>query len=113
MPPDTLSRTRFAVALDHEKPYRHVLTYTCTYPLLLFFAYAQVMLEDRGYGYMFKVLEDARSRFALEDYGLSQTSLEQVFLHFATAQHDDEMEREGHFKATAATALRPVGVTRL
>lgn len=35
--------------------------------------------------------------FGLEDYGLSQTSLDQIFIQFAAHQHDDEAEREGRF----------------
>jgi hypothetical protein len=46
---------------------------------------------------MFALLETCSRRFELEDYSLSQTSLEQVFLRFAQEQHSDEMEREGHF----------------
>jgi ATP-binding cassette subfamily A (ABC1) protein 3 len=46
---------------------------------------------------MFTLLEEARRNFNLEDYSLSQTSLEQVFLRFAAEQHTDELEREGIF----------------
>ena len=34
--------------------------------------------ENRGWAYMFNTLENARTRFKLEDYGLSEPSLEQV-----------------------------------
>lgn len=37
---------------------------------------------------MFGIMEEARRRFSVEDYALSQTSLEQVFLSFARQQAD-------------------------
>jgi hypothetical protein len=51
---------------------------------------------------MFQVLERARASFGLEDYGLSETSLEQIFLQFASEQHRDEAEREGVFATSPA-----------
>eukprot|EP00730_Choanoeca_flexa_P008671 TRINITY_DN12519_c2_g1_i12.p1 TRINITY_DN12519_c2_g1~~TRINITY_DN12519_c2_g1_i12.p1 ORF type:complete len:1527 (+),score=451.98 TRINITY_DN12519_c2_g1_i12:2-4582(+) len=52
---------------------------------------------------MFTLLEQARAEFQLEDYSLSQTSLEQVFLRFAAEQHVDEAEREGEFGMSLAS----------
>lgn len=37
---------------------------------------------------MFGIMQDAKHRFNIEDYSLSQTSLEQVFLAFAKQQRD-------------------------
>ena len=65
---------------------------------------AQILGETRGYNYMFQILEQARVSFGLEDYGLSETSLEQVFLQFASEQHRDEAEREGVFAASTASS---------
>ena len=53
---------------------------------------------------MFTLLEEARRNFNVEDYSLSQTSLEQVFLRFAAEQHTDELEREGIFRSLDSTA---------
>jgi len=64
----------------------------------------RILGETRGYNYMFQILEQARVSFGLEDYGLSETSLEQVFLQFASEQHRDEAEREGVFAASTASS---------
>ena len=57
---------------------------------------------------MFTLLEEARRNFNVEDYSLSQTSLEQVFLRFAAEQHTDEMEREGVFQTrSSSSAVAP------
>lgn len=37
---------------------------------------------------MFRAMERARGEFSLQDYSVSQTSLEEVFLDFAKHQHD-------------------------
>lgn len=41
---------------------------------------------------MFGIMEEARRRFSVEDYALSQTSLEQVFLSFARQQADADTD---------------------
>lgn len=66
----------------------------------------QIVNERRGWAYMFQVLENARNYFQLEDYGLSQTTLDQVFLQFASHQHDDEKEREGIFNESPRRGSR-------
>jgi ATP-binding cassette subfamily A (ABC1) protein 3 len=46
-----------------------------------------------GLATLFAAIEDVRERFSIEDYSVSQTTLEQVFLNFARAQrppNDDE-----------------------
>eukprot|EP00055_Hartaetosiga_balthica_P016967 m.110165 g.110165 ORF g.110165 m.110165 type:complete len:1869 (+) comp9218_c2_seq1:80-5686(+) len=57
----------------------------------------KVVTEDHSWAFMFRVLEEAKHKFDLEDYGISEVSLEEVFVHFAAEQHSDEMEREGVF----------------
>lgn len=39
---------------------------------------------------MFGMMEVAKRKFNIEDYSLSQTSLEQVFLAFAKHQHEEQ-----------------------
>lgn len=57
-----------------------------------------------SWGHMFAQLQLANERFRLEDFSLSQTSLEQVFLRFAEAQHSDEGERVGIFGGASAAS---------
>ncbi len=42
---------------------------------------------------MFQLMENAKDKFNIEDYSLSQTSLEQVFLSFAKQQREEKIER--------------------
>eukprot|EP00043_Microstomoeca_roanoka_P008399 m.80908 g.80908 ORF g.80908 m.80908 type:complete len:1735 (+) comp14227_c0_seq1:159-5363(+) len=52
----------------------------------------QVTLElsgERKWSYVFQVLEEAKQRFEITDYSVSQTTLEQVFLRFAKHQFDE------------------------
>lgn len=39
-------------------------------------------------------MEEAKIKFNIEDYSLSQTSLEQVFLSFAKLQREEKKERK-------------------
>eukprot|EP00043_Microstomoeca_roanoka_P013498 m.132210 g.132210 ORF g.132210 m.132210 type:complete len:1829 (+) comp15771_c0_seq2:231-5717(+) len=55
----------------------------------------RIEAETRSWSYMFSKLEEAKTRFNLDDYGLSQVSLEQVFLRFAAEQHEDAGLRNG------------------
>lgn len=41
------------------------------------------------WSHMFAVMEEAKRLFSVEDYAISQTSLEQVFLSFARQQAED------------------------
>ncbi|XP_037025654.1 ATP-binding cassette sub-family A member 3-like isoform X1 [Bradysia coprophila] len=41
---------------------------------------------------MFGLMEEAKLKFNIEDYSLSQTTLEQVFLSFAKLQHEEKRE---------------------
>lgn len=43
---------------------------------------------------MFGLMEEAKVKFNIEDYSLSQTTLEQVFLSFAKLQHEEKKERK-------------------
>ncbi|KAK3244858.1 hypothetical protein CYMTET_45550 [Cymbomonas tetramitiformis] len=45
-------------------------------------------LTDLSLSKAFRVLEDARSRHAFEDYSLSQPTLEQVFVSLTNKDHD-------------------------
>lgn len=55
----------------------------------------QVDHESRGWAYMFAKCAEAQQLFNLEDYSVSQTTLEQVFLEFAKFQlAEDTKEKE-------------------
>lgn len=49
--------------------------------------------SDLKWSTMFRLMEDAKNRLNIEDYSLSQTSLEQVFLSFAKQQQEEKIER--------------------
>ncbi|XP_004691780.1 PREDICTED: ATP-binding cassette sub-family A member 3-like [Condylura cristata] len=42
--------------------------------------------KDNSWGKVFGILEDAKEQYSLEDYSISQVTLEQVFLTFATPE---------------------------
>lgn len=44
---------------------------------------------------VFGIMERAKSTFNIEDYSVSQTTLEQVFINFARAQIDPKEEKTG------------------
>ncbi|XP_047570303.1 phospholipid-transporting ATPase ABCA3-like isoform X2 [Lutra lutra] len=43
--------------------------------------------EDNGWGKVFGILEEVKEKFSLEDYSISQITLEQVFLNFANPEN--------------------------
>ncbi|XP_059011321.1 phospholipid-transporting ATPase ABCA3-like [Mustela lutreola] len=43
--------------------------------------------EDNGWGKVFGILEEVKEKFSLEDYSISQITLEQVFLSFASPEN--------------------------
>uniref|UniRef100_A0A7N5P2D2 ATP-binding cassette sub-family A member 3-like n=1 Tax=Ailuropoda melanoleuca TaxID=9646 RepID=A0A7N5P2D2_AILME len=45
--------------------------------------------KDNGWGKVFGILEEAKEQFNLEDYSISQITLEQVFLTFATPENTE------------------------
>ncbi|XP_044771201.1 phospholipid-transporting ATPase ABCA3-like [Neomonachus schauinslandi] len=45
--------------------------------------------KDNGWGKVFGILEEAKEQFNLEDYSISQITLEQVFLAFATPENTE------------------------
>uniref|UniRef100_A0A452TZT2 ATP-binding cassette sub-family A member 3-like n=1 Tax=Ursus maritimus TaxID=29073 RepID=A0A452TZT2_URSMA len=45
--------------------------------------------KDNGWGKVFGILEEAKEKFNLEDYSISQITLEQVFLTFATPENTE------------------------
>ena len=47
-----------------------------------------------GVGGVFKVLEEAKANYDIEDYSVSQTSIEQVFLNFAREQRDGRVDTQ-------------------
>lgn len=49
--------------------------------------------SDLKWSTMFRLMEDAKVSLNIEDYSLSQTSLEQVFLSFAKLQTEETIER--------------------
>jgi hypothetical protein len=80
----------------------------------------QVDREDRGWSYLFARCAEAQSLFDLEDYSVSQTTLEQVFLEFAKHQLAEDTKakekvaalQRAHTpaaRASEAAALAPQG----
>lgn len=49
--------------------------------------------SDLKWSTMFRLMEEAKDKFDIEDYSLSQTSLEQVFLSFAKLQKEEKIEQ--------------------
>jgi len=47
----------------------------------------QVPIEEMTWSKIFGTIERAKKKYFLEDYSVSQTSLEQVFISFARPQH--------------------------
>ena len=45
--------------------------------------------ETQRWANLFAVLEEARAALNMEDYSISQTTLEQIFLDFAAEQNDE------------------------
>ena len=57
---------------------------------------------------LFDILSAWRNRFGLQDYSLSQTSLEQIFLQFASNQEDEDEDEDGKDAANIdATTTAP------
>ena len=50
----------------------------------------QLKDKDKSWAKVFAVMEQAKERFDIDDYSVSQTTLEQVFLNFARYQTEDE-----------------------
>ncbi|XP_071943840.1 phospholipid-transporting ATPase ABCA3-like [Antedon mediterranea] len=46
--------------------------------------------SDKTWANIFGIMEGAKDKFSIEDYSVSQTTLEQVFLNFARAQREDD-----------------------
>lgn len=61
------------------------------------------VVEEMPLARIFEVLEKATAAFGLQDYSVSQTTLEQVFITFAREQHDVE-QREADYRARRAPA---------
>ncbi|XP_054992770.1 phospholipid-transporting ATPase ABCA3-like [Sorex araneus] len=50
--------------------------------------------EDTSWGQLFETLEEVKDQYSLEDYSISQMTLEQIFLNFAVPEEiPDERER--------------------
>jgi ABC-type multidrug transport system ATPase subunit len=65
-------------------------------------------------GKMFKLFEDSKSALGIQEYSLSETSLEQIFIHFAQQQKEETgsvagLEREPSRAAAPATVACPQG----
>ena len=50
----------------------------------------RVPKEDKTIGYIFGLLEGQKETYAIAEYGVSQTSLEQIFQNFAQQSVDDK-----------------------
>lgn len=49
--------------------------------------------KDNSWAKVFGILEEAKKHFNLEDYSVSQITLEQVFLSFASLQNTEDDQR--------------------
>ena len=54
------------------------------------------LLGVRSWAYVFGKLEEAKEQFGLEDYSVSQTTLEQVFLDLIKEQKADDLQSAVH-----------------
>ncbi|XP_032184445.1 ATP-binding cassette sub-family A member 3-like isoform X1 [Mustela erminea] len=50
--------------------------------------------KDKSWGKVFGILEDAKEQFNLEDYSISQITLEQIFLAFASPENTEEGKKK-------------------
>uniref|UniRef100_A0A673U4Q7 ABC transporter domain-containing protein n=1 Tax=Suricata suricatta TaxID=37032 RepID=A0A673U4Q7_SURSU len=50
--------------------------------------------KDNSWGKVFGILEEAKEQFNLEDYAISQITLEQVFLIFANSENTEEKKKK-------------------
>ena len=83
--------------------------------MVIFQEYIHVHVRDVNmlWSSMFKIMEDIRDEFpAVEDYSISETSLEQVFISFAKNQKSNSFEHfvlynQGHFEGIPETTKRP------
>ena len=67
------------------------------------FTFGQVPSERLTWARIFGTMERAKKEYDIDDYSVSQTSLEQVFINFARAQHT---EREVDLTCAARCALQ-------
>ena len=61
---------------------------------LLFSLQYHIPKSTIGVGVVFKVLEEVKANYDIEDYSVSQTSIEQVFLNFAREQRDGRVDTQ-------------------
>lgn len=54
------------------------------------------LLGEKSWPFVFKTLEEAKNEFGLEDYSVSQTTLEQVFLDLVKDQQEDTLQSGVH-----------------
>ena len=54
--------------------------------------------ENQSWAHVFGSMERARETYHIEDYSVSQTTLEQVFINFARAQIEPEQKQMGCMK---------------
>src|SRR5699024_7662829 len=60
---------------------------------------------------IFQVLQRAQSSLSLQDYSVSQTTLDQVFVSFASQQVNDELETPKVPKANKAATLKEKAIS--
>ena len=56
------------------------------------FIHYQLKGNQSSWARVFGILETAKEKYNIEDYSVSQTTLEQVFLNFAKYQKEDERQ---------------------
>ena len=50
--------------------------------------------SQKGWARVFAAMEKAKEQYNIDDYSVSQTTLEQVFLNFAKYQREDKRETQ-------------------
>jgi ATP-binding cassette, subfamily A (ABC1), member 3 len=63
-------------------------------------------------GALFRIIEGSKQEYSIENYTVSQTTLEQVFLTFARSQLDpDELRRRMHSDSRWKSKFNKCGIT--
>lgn len=61
------------------------------------FVHIHINEIDLSLGQLFRIIESCKQTYSIENYTVSQTTLEQVFLNFARSQLDaDELQHRMH-----------------
>ena len=83
------SLKKLTLSYDLYRFHRPTTTFVSNYKLLIFLCYIYVwslLYRQLSWSYVFGQIERAKHRLDIEDYSVSQTTLEQVFISFARMQ---------------------------